>query len=88
MSILKKEPALFWTTVGGVLTAASVYFLDVGAGLEEFTALGKALGTLAVAISAGGAIRQTVYSPKTANEIMDAEAVISAAELRGEYEAL
>lgn len=60
------EPALVVAVVLGLFTAASSYFLDIGAGLDVNTALGKAFGIFGITGAVGGVIRQFVDGPQTA----------------------
>ena len=83
MRRLANEPALVVAVILGVFSAASSYFLDVGSGIDVNTALGKAFGLFGLSGAAGALIRQLVYGPQTANEIMDADKVIAAAEAEG-----
>lgn len=81
---LRNEPAILTAVVLGVFQAASSFFVDVGAGIDWQTALGKALGLFGLAGGAGTVIRQLVFGPKTVDMLLDADAVIAAAE-RGEH---
>lgn len=79
---LNSEPAVLVGIIVAVVLAASEFLIGWSPGADWTMPLGKALGE-AVAIMAGfGLLRQTVYSPKTADDIMDAEKVISKAEAK------
>lgn len=78
------EPVLVSVVVAGVLaaTAGALALLDAGA--TGLAAAALWLGQLSIVVGGGTIGRQQAWGPKTVDEIMDAEAVIAAAE-RGEH---
>ncbi len=71
--MLNREPALFVALVQAVLVLAVAFGVDL---TSEQTA-----AVLAVVVAIGAvATRQTVYSPATVGDLIDAEAVIAQAE--------
>jgi hypothetical protein len=82
------EPArrTLWPIAGLVGLATFFAMLGVASPLDiqhVFAALGAALGEVVAIVVGTAHVRNQVYSPATANEIMDAEAVVAQAE-RGE----
>lgn len=73
---LKNEPAVVYSLVEALLVLAVSFGLDLSA--EQ---VGAIVAVLAVLTGVG--TRQQAYGPKTVDGILDAEAVIAAAE-RGE----
>lgn len=78
MTRLKNEPALIYGLVEAVIALVIAFGLNLDG--DQVAAI-----MAVVAILTGVGVRQTVYGPETANEIMDADAVIAAAE-RGDHE--
>lgn len=81
--ITKREPVRLFALIAGAISASSSFFIDLGADVSWETALGKALGILALAVGGGELGRSRAYSPAAADEIMDADSVISQLEAEG-----
>lgn len=77
------EPVILSALAAGAFIAASSALILLDQGATLYLALGTALGQYGLVIGGGAVARQTVYGPKTVDEVMDADAVIAAAE-RGE----
>lgn len=77
---LRTEPAVLVGIIVAVVLAASEFLIGWTPGEDWTLPLGKALGEALAVLAGAGIIRQTVYSPKSADKIMDAEKVISEAE--------
>lgn len=76
------EPVFLSAIVAGFLIAVSsaLFLLDQGASL--YLAAGTAIGQFGVVLGGGVIGRQNAYGPKMVDTIIDAEAVITAAERR------
>lgn len=81
--VTRREPALIVGVVVGVISGASTFLSAWGAGQDVRVAAAAGLGVLATAVAGSVVVRSQVFSPSTANEIMDAHAVIHGVE-RGE----
>lgn len=81
---MKSEPALIISAVMGVIEAALALLVAFGLGLTaEQTGALLAFAAAVGAVVSGLFIRSQVYSPATANDLIDADAVISRAENEG-----
>lgn len=81
--IVRREPALVVGIVVGLVTGAAAFLSAWGAGQDWRVAAGAGLGVLATTIGGAAVVRAQVYSPASADTIMDAHAVIDAAERSG-----
>lgn len=81
--LTKREPALLIGFIVGLTTGAAAFFGAWGSGQDWRVAVGLGLTSFATAMGGGVLVRSQVYSPASANTIMDAHAVISEAERRG-----
>lgn len=80
MSKARNEPALLIGAILAVALAASEFLIGWTPGADWTQPAGKAIAEGVAVLLGTGAIRQTVYGPKTVDEVMDAEAVIQAEE--------
>jgi hypothetical protein len=81
--LTQREPALVVSFVVGLISGLGAFLTAWGEGQDWRIAAGIGIGVFVASVTAGGIIRQTVYSPDTANRIMDADTVISELERRG-----
>lgn len=77
------EPARLVGLATAAVIALGTFFTMWGGGVDWRVALGTALGGAAIPAAGGEVVRSRVYSPATADRIMDADRVISAGELDG-----
>lgn len=83
MPATRTEPAIIVNALLGLLLAVGGYLTAIGQDIRWEIAAGAAVTAFATSLGAGALIRSQVYSPATADTIMDAHAVIEAAERRG-----
>lgn len=81
---MKNEPVRISALLAGLLVAVSTALLAIDGGATWQFAVGQALAYLGLIVGGGEVARSQAWGPKTVDEVMDAEAVISAAE-RGEH---
>lgn len=79
---LRNEPAVLVGLVVAAVLAASEFLIGWSPGDDWTLPLGKALGEGLAVLAGTGIIRQVAYGPKTVDEIMDAEKIISKAEAK------
>jgi hypothetical protein len=81
--VIKREPARVISAIVAVTTGAAAFLTAWGSGTDIRLAAAAGLGVFGTAIGGGEVIRSQVYSPASADNIMDAHAVIEGAERRG-----
>lgn len=82
--VTKSEPALLVGVGVGVISGVGTFLSAWGAGQDVRVAAAAGLGVLATSLAGAFVVRGQVFSPSTADTIMDAHTVIDAAERRGQ----
>lgn len=82
---LQTEPVRLYALIAAALTSVGGALVAIGEGVDPLVAIGTALVSLAVVAGGGELGRKSAYSPATVDTVMDAEAVIAAAE-RGDHD--
>lgn len=78
------EPVLLSTIVAGLLAASAAALAVIDAGGTLLAAASLWLAEVAIVVGGGVIARSQAWGPRSVDEIMDAEAVVAAAE-RGEH---
>lgn len=77
---MQTEPIRWAIWLTALTGSAGLFFVEWATQGDWRLAIGKALVAFALPVAGGEVARSKAYAPETANEIMDADAVISAAE--------
>ena len=78
------EPVLLSALLAGILAATASALAILDAGGTTLAATGLWLSEVAIVVGGGALARTQAWSPSSVDEVMDAHAVIEAAE-RGEH---
>lgn len=78
-----REPVLISALIAGVLAAVGGALVTISQGVPVLAAVGTAITQIGLVVGGGYVARTQAYSPHTADQIMDADAIIGMAERDG-----